>query len=96
MEEQEKKEVKQSPERSEEQSPERSKGESPEDKFKRLASLRTQNALKKIKLLGNLSGPGYKCTEEQINKIISALRSAVDEVEARFKKQEAKENGFTL
>lgn len=70
--------------------------ESPEEKFKRLASLRTQNALKKIKLIGNLSSSGYKYTGEQVDKIISTLRAAIDEVEARFKKGQKKEAGFTL
>lgn len=85
-----KKEVKQSPERAE------GEKESPEERFRRLASLRTQNALKRIKLVGNLSGSGYKYTDEQVAKILSALRSAVDEVEARFRKQEKKEAEFTL
>jgi len=70
--------------------------ESPEDRFKRLASLRTQNALKRIKLVGNLSGPGYKYIDEQVDRIINALRGAVDEVESRFKKGKEKEAGFTL
>lgn len=75
---------------------EKKEKESPEDKFKRLASLRTQNALKRIKLIGNLSGPGYKYADEQVDKIISALKAAVDEVEARFKKTEQKGAEFTL
>ena len=70
--------------------------EGPEEKFKRLASLRTQNALKRIKLVGNLSGSGYKYTDEQVDKIITSLRAAVDEAESRFKKTEKKEAGFTL
>lgn len=70
--------------------------ESPEDRFKRLASLRTQNAMKRIKLIGNLSGPGYRYADEQVDKIITALRAAVDEVESRFKKTKGKGAEFTL
>lgn len=75
---------------------EKKEKESPEDRFKRLASLRTQNALKRIKLVGNLSGPGYKYTDEQIDKIIAVLRGAVDEVEARFKKGQGEKAEFIL
>ena len=70
--------------------------ETPEQKFKRLATARVNNALKKIKLIGNLSAPSYKYTEEEIAKIIQGLKFAVEEVEAKFVKGKKKESGFQL
>ena len=71
--------------------------ESPEDKFTRLATIRTRNALKQIKLIGNLSSSSYKYSDEQAEKIISSLRSAVDEIEGKFQKGGKKEgSGFSL
>lgn len=70
--------------------------ETPEQKFKRLATARVNNALKKIKLIGNLSAPSYKYTEEEIGKIMQGLKSAIEEVEAKFAKGKKKESGFQL
>lgn len=70
--------------------------ETPEEKFIRIANLRVPNAIKKIKLIGNLSASAYKCTDEQIDKIIASLRQAVDEVEAKFKKGSKKSDSFSL
>jgi len=70
--------------------------ETPEGKFKRLATARVNNAMKKIKLIGNLSAPAYKYTEEEIAKIIQSLKFAVEEVEAKFAKGKKKESGFQL
>jgi hypothetical protein len=60
--------------------------ESREEKFARLATKRTQAALVKIRLLGNLTSSSYRYTEEQATRIISALRQAVDEIEGTFKR----------
>lgn len=70
--------------------------ETPEQKFKRLATARVNNALKKIKLIGNLSAPAYKYTEEEIAKIIQGLKLAVEEVGTKFAKNKKKESGFQL
>ena len=71
--------------------------ESKEEKFSRLATKRTKNALDKISLLGNLAGPSYRYTDEQVQKIIVALRQAVDEVEGKFQKRGKKsEQSFGL
>ena len=70
--------------------------ETPEDKFKRIANLRVPNAIKKIKLIGNLSASAYKYSDEQIDKIISSLRQTIDEVEAKFKKGSKKADSFSL
>ena len=70
--------------------------ETPEEKFVRIANLRVPNAIKKIKLIGNLSASAYKYTDEQISKIIASIRQVVDEVEAKFKKGTKKPDQFSL
>ena len=60
--------------------------ETKEEKFARLATKRTQAALTKIRLLGNLTGSSYRYTEDQASKIITTLRQAIDEVEGKFRK----------
>jgi hypothetical protein len=60
--------------------------ETKEQKFTRLATKRTQAALTKIRLLGNLTGSSYRYTEDQASKIIGTLRQAIDEIEGKFKK----------
>ncbi|MBU4488148.1 MAG: hypothetical protein KKI13_03675 [Candidatus Omnitrophica bacterium] len=70
--------------------------ETSEQKCKRLATMRVNNALQKIKLIGNLAGPAYKYSEEEATKIIQGLKFAVEEIEAKFKKGKKKEDGFQL
>ena len=62
-------------------------GESKADKFKRLAEPRVESTIKKIKIIGNLAGSGYDFTPEQSEKILTTLRTAVDEVEKKFQKR---------
>jgi hypothetical protein len=52
--------------------------------FKRLAVSRTNKALSTIRLVGNLSGSGYESNPDQIAAIFGALRTSLDEAEARF------------
>jgi hypothetical protein len=70
--------------------------ETPEEKFVRIANLRVPNAIKKIKLIGNLSASAYRCSPEQIDKIIASLRQAVDEVGVKFKKGSKSSDQFSL
>ncbi|MBL7157659.1 MAG: hypothetical protein ISS92_05830 [Candidatus Omnitrophica bacterium] len=62
--------------------------ESKHDKFKRLATQRVTNAIKKIELLGNLSGSGYESTPEEVEKIFKALQDTLDGVKEKFSKTE--------
>ena len=74
-------------------------GETKEQRFQRLATKRTQAALQKIRLLGNLTSSSYGYTPEQAAKIISALRAAVSAVEAKFNRARGTgpaETSFTL
>ena len=78
---------------------EAAQGETKEQRFQRLATKRTQAALQKIRLLGNLTSSSYSYTPEQAAKVMSALRAAVDAVEAKFNRVRgsgAPETSFTL
>ena len=73
--------------------------ETKEQRFQRLATKRTQAALQKVRLLGNLTSSSYSYTPEQAAKIIGALRAAVGAVEAklnRVRNTRAAETSFTL
>jgi len=67
--------------------------ETKEEKFTRLAAKRTQAALIKVRLLGNLTGSSYRYTEEQANKILASLRQAVNELEGKFRKVRGQKMG---
>ena len=58
--------------------------QTPAEKFVRLAEQRTGQALKYIGLIGNLAGPGYERTDEQVLQILTALQDAVDRAKDRF------------
>ena len=60
--------------------------ESKADKFKRLAEPRVDSTVKKIKIIGNLAANGYEYNAEQVEKILTTLKTAVDEVEKKFQK----------
>ncbi len=55
------------------------------EKFVQLAEARVTRAIKDIKLIGNLSNrTNYVYTEDDVKKIITALKKAVDEAKSRF------------
>lgn len=59
--------------------------ESRHEKFKRLATQRTNAVIHKLRLLGNLSvKTNYEYTNEEINKIFSAIESQLRVVKGRF------------
>ncbi len=70
--------------------------ESKHDRFKRLASKRVQNAIKKIELIGNLASPGYEYSEEDVEKIITAVQQTLDQVKDSFLKRKPKVQSFEL
>ena len=54
-------------------------------KFVELAEKRVNRALKDIRLIGNLSNKSnYSYTDQDVKKIVSALRKALDEMQSRF------------
>ena len=61
------------------------------DKFVELAQNRVNKTLKDIELIGNLSNKSnYSYTEDDAKKIYSVLKSALDEMKARFEIKAAK------
>ncbi len=57
----------------------------PRQRFVELAEKRTTKALKDIKLISNLSNKSnYQYKDEEVKKIIKALRKAVDDCKLRF------------
>ncbi len=69
--------------------------ETPEERFKRIATVRTNAVLNRLRILGNLSNRQmYGYSEEDINKIFSAITKQVKEVRAKFNSQ--KQERFKL
>ena len=55
------------------------------NKFVELAEKRVNRTLKDIRLIGNLSNKSnYSYTNQDVKKIMSALKEALDEMQARF------------
>ncbi len=55
------------------------------ERFKRLGAYRTNEILKKLKVLGNCSNrSAYEYTEEEINRIFSEIDRAVKETKSKF------------
>lgn len=67
------------------------------DNFKRLASKRTENAIKLIRSIGKLSNAGhYEYSAEEVSKIHGILRQEIDEMKAKFVVNRRKPSGFQL
>jgi len=72
------------------------KGESKHDKFKRLATARVTNAIKKIEMIGNLSSSSYECSAEEVEKIFLNLQTTLDSTKKCFSKVKTEEKKFEL
>lgn len=69
--------------------------ETKREKFVRLAENRTQGVLKGIELLGNLvNSNAYEFTKKDLDKIVSAIRQEVDELENTYNKAVSKDQGY--
>ena len=69
--------------------------EQPEERFRRLATLRTNAVLDRLRILGNLSNKQmYKYTEEDLDKIFTVINKQLREVRAKFNAQ--KQERFKL
>jgi len=65
--------------------------ETPEERFKRIATVRTNAVLDRLRILGHLSNRQmYGYSEEDINKIFSVINKQLREVRLKFnsRKQE--------
>lgn len=73
-----------------------SKTENNKDKFKRIANIRTNNALKALRSLSKLSNSrNYDFTKTDIHKIYQAINNEVRIGKAMFDKN-LKDNEFSL
>lgn len=60
--------------------------ESPHERFKRLASKRTNEVLKKLRILGNCSNRNlYTYSDEDVDKIFNAIDRQGREIKAKFR-----------
>lgn len=70
--------------------------ESKHEKFRRLAESRTNNVLKQLELLSNLSNKrSYEYSAQDVEKILKAIKVAVANVEHSFK-ADTKNTKFSL
>lgn len=58
--------------------------ESKKEKFIRLAEKRVTKVLAEFRKVGNLAGPTYEYTEEQVKAIITALNDGISNISVRF------------
>lgn len=68
------------------------KNESPKEKFKRLAILRTNAVIQRLRILSNLSNRHqYDYEDEDIEKIFSAINKQLKTAKVKFLRNEKKE-----
>jgi len=66
--------------------------ETKRERFKRLATLRTNEILKRLKVLGNCANrQTYEYYEEDLNKIFGEIDRKVKEIKAKFSFSKEKE-----
>jgi len=70
--------------------------ETKNEKFKRVASKRVTNAIKKVELIGKLSAYGYEYSAEEVEKIFAALQETLDNTKALFSKRKIETKKFEL
>ncbi|MEB6254134.1 hypothetical protein [Mammaliicoccus sciuri] len=71
--------------------------ESKEEKFVRLAESRTNDAIKKIRLIGNLANKrNYEYDKDEVNEIFKVLESELKNAKQLFKLEMEKEKSFKL
>lgn len=65
--------------------------ETKEEKFKRIATARTQRILDDLRLLGNCANTKtYNYSDQEINKIFSAIEMELKRTKSLFKKKKTK------
>lgn len=61
------------------------KNENKRDRFRRLATLRTNSVLKRLKVLGNCANrSAYEYTEDDLDKIFLEIERTVKDTKAKF------------
>lgn len=67
--------------------------ETKREKFVRLAETRTNKIISMIQLLGNCSNRNiYEYTQDDVDKIFSAIESEIKEAKKKYEKVESKKN----
>jgi hypothetical protein len=69
------------------------KSETARERFLRLAPARTTAALKRIELLGNLTGSSYQYEPDEAQQILDAMFDAVHDLKRKFEKAKARKSG---
>lgn len=73
------------------------KNETPNEKFKRIASNRTQKIIDMIRLLGNCGNSYvYEYSKEEVDKIFSAIEAELKDARKKFDSTPKKNDKFTL
>ena len=73
------------------------KKETPNEKFKRIASARTQKIISMIELLGNCSNPyTYEYSQKEVDKIFNAIETELKIAKEKFKGNGKNKEKFTL
>ena len=71
---------------------EQNKNETPEERFKRIASQRTNDVLERLRILGNCSNrQTYAYNEKDVKAIFAAIEKKVREVRQQFSIKKEKE-----
>jgi len=66
-------------------------------RFKRLASARTNEVTKRLKVLSNCANKStYSYTKEEVDKIFTTIDRAAQKAKAEFKTNKRRENTFKL
>jgi hypothetical protein len=72
-------------------------GETPNEKFKRIASKRTNNILKDLRILGNCSNSSvYEYSYEEVKKIFNTIEKEVAMTKQLFEKKQVSNKKFEL
>ncbi len=72
----------------------RDKEDMKSEKFKLLAEKRTRNAIKQLRLIGNLANPNsYEYTDAQVDKILSVLTGELKSMERQFNNVRQRQDG---
>ena len=73
------------------------KKETPNEKFKRIASARTQKIISMIELLGNCSNTyTYEYSQKEVDKIFNAIETELKIAREKFKGNGKNKEKFTL
>jgi hypothetical protein len=74
---------------------EKNSKETREERFKRVATRRTNDILRRIRILGNCSNrSGYAYTDEEVNKVFAVIEKELKTAKSKFVRSE--KNSFSL